>query len=162
MVEYYDNKDDIVDNVAYYDDRKRGEKNLDKSDKSDESDEKSEKSEKSEIEYYDNVEDMTSLSKIIHMGKKIKYLVVDLYGPWCVPCRKALPYYEELADKYNSYKNIKFIKMDIKYDEDFFSVNQVPAFAFLRKGKLVGDIIYGADMKAIEKRVKKMLKEDED
>lgn len=108
------------------------------------------------ITYY-GIEDMGSFkefNKYIHDHTNV---VVDLYTSTCVPCRKCLPKYEEFAKKY---ENVRFIKMNIKHDKDeFFDVHSVPAFAILKGGELVGEIIYGWCEKEIIKNIHKHLGE---
>lgn len=47
-----------------------------------------------------------------------KMVVLDFWGTWCGPCKKALPYFKAVADSYKDSPEIVFIK--IAYDEMAF------------------------------------------
>lgn len=47
---------------------------------------------------------------------KGKYVYIDLWATWCLPCRKELPYLTQLADKFKN-RNITFLGLSIDKDK---------------------------------------------
>ena len=100
-----------------------------------------------------NIEDCESITCLEHKNKIIreyKYVVVDVYGDWCGPCKKIYPQILELQNKWPT---VKFVKEDI--DKKITNVNGVPYFQFYKKGKYVGDSI-GASIKNVENKITEM------
>jgi thioredoxin reductase (NADPH) len=74
-----------------------------------------------------------------------KLMVVDVYGEFCMPCRKMMPIVEELAQYYD--QQVSFTKLDIAsraFDANDFSqlvkterIMQVPTFLFIKSGKVL-------------------------
>ena len=76
------------------------------------------------------------------------YVVNDVYGKWCGPCKHAKPEFKKIASRY---KNVLFIKENV--DDNFSNdITGVPAFQFFIKGVQEG-LITGADMKAVENKI---------
>jgi thioredoxin 1 len=84
--------------------------------------------------------------------------MVDLWAPWCQPCRTIGPWIEELAQKYDG--KFKVAKMNV--DENPITPNQygvraIPTLLLFKDGKLA-DTIVGAGGKAnIEKAMVKLM-----
>lgn len=65
-------------------------------------------------------------------------LVVDLWAPWCGPCKMMLPIVEELAADYEGRVNIG--KMNVDENEDTpeeYGVMNIPTMLFFKNGELV-------------------------
>ena len=91
-----------------------------------------------------------------------KLMVVDVYGDFCMPCRKMMPIVDELAQYYDH--QVCFTKLDIAsstFDVNEFSqlvkterIMQVPTFLFIKNGKVVqrslGSMSKGEFAKLIE------------
>jgi len=61
-------------------------------------------------------------------GKKI---LVDLWAPWCGPCRTLVPRLEELSSNYD---NVEFVKVNVDDNRDFafaMGVRNVPTVIIL-------------------------------
>ena len=64
-------------------------------------------------------------------------IIVDFYAPWCGPCKRIAPIFNELSGKYT---NVTFIKVDIdshKQIADEYKVRSIPQLLFFKDGKLV-------------------------
>ena len=84
--------------------------------------------------------------------------MVDLWAPWCAPCRTIRPWIEELAQKYNG--KFKAAKLNVDGNPNIpnqFGVRAIPTVLFFKDGKLA-DTIVGAVGKAnIEKVMLKLM-----
>jgi thiol-disulfide isomerase/thioredoxin len=47
---------------------------------------------------------------------KGKYIYIDVWATWCMPCRKEAPYFEALKQKY-SHKNVVFVSVSVDRDK---------------------------------------------
>jgi len=66
-------------------------------------------------------------------------VVVDMFAPWCGPCRTMIPFFEELSTELS--EKYKFVKINIDEERDLAISNRVssiPTFLFFKDGKLVG------------------------
>lgn len=88
------------------------------------------------------------------------YLVIDIYGTWCMPCKVVAPLFEELAKKYHG--KCSFAKLNVEVMEEGIPLKfpgGVPCFVFIKNGKEVESLrVFGADIKEIEKNLIQFLK----
>jgi thioredoxin 1 len=83
-------------------------------------------------------------------------LVVDCYADWCMPCKYSSPQFEKLS---KDYPESRFVKVNVDEQPEIagaFQVRGVPSF-FILKGKTVVGNVVGADIKKLEKMIKKEL-----
>ena len=84
--------------------------------------------------------------------------MVDLWAPWCGPCRTISPWIEELAQKYDG--KFKAAKMNVDKNPNIpnqYGVRAIPTVLFFKDGTLA-DTIVGAVGKAnIEKVMLKLM-----
>lgn len=85
-------------------------------------------------------------------------LVVDLWAPWCGPCRMVGPIISELAADYDG--RIVVGKCDVDENDDVaieFGVRNIPTILFFKNGQVV-DKMVGAQPKAkIEEKFQSLL-----
>lgn len=77
-----------------------------------------------------------------------KPVVVDLWAPWCGPCRMMSPVMSELAEEYEGH--IIVGKMNVDDNEEVpsnFNVMNIPTLLFFKNGQLVNRHV-GAARKA--------------
>lgn len=70
--------------------------------------------------------------------KSPKPVVVDMYAPWCGPCRMMAPIFEELSGELTQYT---FVKLNIDEERDIairYSVSSIPTLLFFKNGNVVG------------------------
>ena len=75
-------------------------------------------------------------------------VIVDLYAPWCGPCRALSPVFENIA---NTYPHVLVLKVNVDAVGSLasqFAVASLPTIVFIRHGKEV-DRVIGADKGAI-------------
>lgn len=68
---------------------------------------------------------------------KGKYVYIDLWATWCMPCRKELPYLMQLADKFKG-RNITFLGLSIDKDKTKWE-NRVKAGGLVGTQLLIGN-----------------------
>ncbi len=69
-------------------------------------------------------------------------IVVDLWAPWCGPCRALTPILEELAGTYHG--KVKVVKVNVDEQQEIaqaFEVQSIPMLAILYQGSLVGKVV---------------------
>ena len=93
--------------------------------------------------------------ELIASGKPV---VIDLWAPWCGPCRMVAPIIEELAAEYDG----RVIRGKYNVDEDSdlsteYSVRNIPTILFFKEGKLVDKQVGASTKTTIEDRIKALL-----
>ncbi|OLS21316.1 MAG: Thioredoxin C-1 [Candidatus Heimdallarchaeota archaeon LC_3] len=81
-------------------------------------------------------------------------LVVDCYADWCQPCKYSSPLFEKMSKEFPL---AKFVKVNVDEQPQLagaFQVRGVPSFFVLRGKNVVGSVV-GADIKKLEKLVRK-------
>ena len=82
---------------------------------------------------------------ILHFDK----VVVDLYAPWCGPCKALAPALERMANKR---RDTLFLKVDIEQFPQIakrYSIRSIPTIMYFKNGQMMGRVT-GNDMRAIE------------
>ena len=80
--------------------------------------------------------------------KSNKIVLLDVWAPWCAPCRGMEPIIDAVAEETKSFAEV--IKLDAETEMDIvgqLGVSGLPTFLVFKNGKPVGSII-GATSKA--------------
>ncbi len=75
------------------------------------------------------------------VGKSSLLTVVDVWAPWCGPCRVIGPVIEELANEYAGKVNIGKLNADENTMAHKLGVSGIPTILFLRDGKEVDRVV---------------------
>ena len=85
-------------------------------------------------------------------------LVVDLWAPWCGPCRMVAPIISELAEDFDG--KIVVGKCDVDENDDVaieFGVRNIPTILFFKNGELVDKFVGAASKATLEEKFKTLL-----
>ncbi|MCI6671383.1 MAG: thioredoxin [Prevotella sp.] len=85
-------------------------------------------------------------------------LVVDLWAPWCGPCKAIGPIIEELAQEYEG--KIAVGKCDVDEHDDIaieFGVRNIPTILFFKNGELVDKFVGAANKAVLDEKFKTLL-----
>jgi thioredoxin 2 len=85
-------------------------------------------------------------------------VVVDLWAPWCGPCRMVAPALEELARRYAG--RLKVVKVDVDRAPGVarrFDARSIPLLMFLRGGQVVDSVVGAQPLHALQAKVDSLL-----
>ncbi|MBR2250774.1 MAG: thioredoxin [Prevotella sp.] len=85
-------------------------------------------------------------------------LVVDLWAPWCGPCRMVGPVISELASQYNG--KVVIGKCNVDDEEDIaaeLGVRSIPTILFYKNGEVVDKFVGAAPKAVLEEKIKALL-----
>lgn len=107
--------------------------------------------------------DVPSITSAQHRSQIIQknhLVVIDNYTDSCGPCRDCAPHFSFLAGKYSKPSICALVKEDAykKYGGLPVPIRGVPCFHFYLNGQFLHEeSILGADMKAVEEKIKNFL-----
>ncbi len=84
------------------------------------------------------ITDETFYSEVLSFSGSV---VMDIWAPWCAPCRTLAPIMEKLASKYAG--GVKFVKLNI--DENTltaskYNIRDIPTILLFKDGKLINSL----------------------
>ena len=85
-------------------------------------------------------------------------VVVDLWAPWCSPCRMVAPVVEKLAEKYNG--KFKFCRLNVDENPKTaarYGVMSIPTLMFFKGGKAVDTVIGAVSEQALQPKIDALL-----
>lgn len=85
-------------------------------------------------------------------------LVVDMWAPWCGPCRMLGPVISELAEDYDG--KIVVGKCDVDENEDVameFGIRNIPTVLFFKGGQLVDKFVGAASKSTLDEKFRALL-----
>jgi thioredoxin 2 len=86
-------------------------------------------------------------------------VVIDLWAPWCGPCRFVSPILDDLAHQYAG--RLKIIKVNVDENPGLarrFDAMSIPTLVVLRDGNVVNRIVGAAPKEQLESQIKPHLK----
>jgi len=86
-------------------------------------------------------------------------VLMDVWAPWCAPCRTVQPIIERLAAKYM--ERVKFVKVNI--DENpltasQYNIRNIPTMLLFKDGKLVNRLVGALPEEEIERHLLSIVK----
>ena len=89
--------------------------------------------------------------------KNSKPVIVDFWAPWCQPCLRFAPVFEEVS---KSRKEV-FVKLNVDENPKTasqFGVMSIPTIKIFKKGKIVGEVIGLMNKDSFSKKIDEVLK----
>jgi len=86
-------------------------------------------------------------------------VVIDLWAPWCGPCRHVSPILDELAHQYAG--RLKVIKVNVDDNQGLarrFDASSIPTMVVLRDGTVVDRIVGAMPKPQLEAQIARSLK----
>ena len=85
-------------------------------------------------------------------------VMVDLWAPWCGPCRMVAPVVEKLAEKYD--KRFKFCRLNVDENPQTASryrIMSIPTLMFVKDGKVVETVIGAVPERVLQPKIEGLL-----
>ena len=85
-------------------------------------------------------------------------VLVDLWAPWCGPCRMVAPVVEKLAEKYNG--RFKFCRLNVDENPQIaakYRVMSIPTLMFFKGGSAVDTVIGAVPEQALQPKIDALL-----
>ena len=99
--------------------------------------------------------DSTSFDKFTQQNPAA---VIDVWAPWCGPCRMVSPIVDRLSEKYNG--KVAFGKLNSDDNSDkagALGIMSIPTLLFYKQGKLVDRIVGAYPEDTITEHVQQLL-----
>lgn len=77
----------------------------------------------------------------VEIGESTKLTLVDVWAPWCGPCRIIGPVVEELADDYQDKIKVGKLNADENAMAHQLGVSGIPTILFMRHGKEIDRVV---------------------
>ena len=90
--------------------------------------------------------------------KSTLLVLVDLWAPWCSPCRMVAPVIEKLAEKYSG--KVKFCRVNVDDNSQTaakYGVMSIPTLMFFKDGKAVDTVIGAVPEQALQSKIDALL-----
>lgn len=91
-------------------------------------------------------------------------VLVDIYAPWCPPCKRLSPIIDELAQVYNccdrAEQQVYFVKMNLDNNKQLgaeLGIRSIPTILFYKKGQEVARVVGFIGKEALEAKLKEVL-----
>ena len=85
-------------------------------------------------------------------------VLVDLWAPWCSPCRMVAPVVEKLAEKYSG--KVKFCRVNVDDNSQTaakYGVMSIPTLMFFKDGKAVDTVIGAVPEQVLQSKIDALL-----
>ena len=75
-----------------------------------------------------------------------KYVLVDFWAPWCMPCQMMAPILDELSEDSNLKEKLEIMKVDTEVGDNQalameFQIRSIPNLKLFHDGKIVREFV---------------------
>ena len=105
----------------------------------------------------ENVREVTDM-EFEEVVKSESAVIVDLWAPWCMPCRAVEPVFEELSNEYRN--KVSFLRLNVDDNPGVpgrFGVRGIPTFLLFKNGKLVDRVVGAVPKSILEEAIKRLI-----
>ncbi len=85
-------------------------------------------------------------------------VVVDIWAPWCGPCRLVGPLLDELAEEYDGRIIIGKLNSDENMKSRKLGIRSIPTILFYKNGKRVDQVVGAQPMNVLKSKIDRLLK----
>ena len=85
-------------------------------------------------------------------------VLVDLWAPWCGPCRMVAPVIDKLAEHYDG--NFKFCRLNVDENPQTaskYGIMSIPTLMFFKGGEAVDTVIGAVPERALQPKIDGLL-----
>ena len=104
------------------------------------------------------ITDVTDQNFEKEVTKSALPVLVDLWAPWCGPCRMVAPVIEKLSEKYNN--KFKFCRLNVDENPQTaskYGVMSIPTLIFFKGGEAVDTVIGAVPEQALQPKIDALL-----
>jgi thioredoxin 1 len=102
-----------------------------------------------------DVSDQTFESEIIKSSLPV---LLDLWAPWCGPCRMVAPVVEKLAETYDG--KVKFCRLNVDENPQTavkYGIMSIPTLMFFKEGQVVDTVIGAVPERTLQPKIDALL-----
>jgi len=85
-------------------------------------------------------------------------VLVDLWAPWCGPCRMVEPVVDKLAEKYD--QRFKFCRLNVDQNPQTatnYQIMSIPTLLFFKDGKIADRVVGAVPERVLEPKIEALL-----
>jgi thioredoxin 1 len=102
-----------------------------------------------------DVSDQTFESEIIKSSLPV---LLDLWAPWCGPCRMVAPVVEKLAETYDG--RVKFCRLNVDENPQTavkYGIMSIPTLMFFKEGQIVDTVVGAVPERTLQPKIDALL-----
>jgi thioredoxin 1 len=102
--------------------------------------------------------DVTDATFEDEVTKSTMPVLIDMWAPWCGPCRMVEPILKKLSEKYGG--KIKFCRLNVDENQivpSQYSVRSIPNMLFIKNGKVVDTVVGALTESALQSKIEKFI-----